>query len=95
MDFATGKICVADNTSYITTGPLTSTYREGNATIQLEITPANATYNTGTDEPDAVPTWAAGAGRNVVAAKKQEKKGHWKRASLGRPSFGRSGKRPA
>jgi hypothetical protein len=56
-DIATGKVDSIDG-SYKTYGTPTSTYREGNATIQLKITPSNATYNTALNAPDPEPTWA-------------------------------------
>lgn len=49
-DIATGL--TRAGTRYITKGTPKSTYREGNSTIQLEVTPANATYDTGTGEPN-------------------------------------------
>lgn len=58
VDIATGaEKCGHD---YLTIGTPTSTYREGNATIQFEVTPANATYNTALNAPDPTPTWPAG-----------------------------------
>ena len=58
VDIATGREkCKHD---YLTIGSPTSTYREGNATMQFEVTPANATYNTALNAPDPTPTWPAG-----------------------------------
>lgn len=49
-DIATGKTKVTS--SYLTKGSAMSTYREGNATVQLEVLPANATYNTTLNGPN-------------------------------------------
>lgn len=50
LDIATGLINVTSG--YRTVGPPTSDYREGNATVQLEVVNTNATYNTSTNEPN-------------------------------------------
>jgi hypothetical protein len=55
-DIATGKDMISG--AYKTQGTPTSTYREGNATVQFEVTPSNATYNTALNAPDPEPTWA-------------------------------------
>ena len=39
----------------LTSGPPTSDFREGNATVQFEVLPDNATYNVGTGAPDGSP----------------------------------------
>jgi hypothetical protein len=57
VDIATGEENIVE--SYMTHGTPTSTFREGNATIQFKVTPANATYNTALNAPDPEPTWAA------------------------------------
>lgn len=54
VDIATGTIAVAgggngtgaygNGTGYLTVGTQKSTYREGNATVQFEVLPGNATY---------------------------------------------------
>ncbi|KAF2734251.1 carboxypeptidase S1 [Polyplosphaeria fusca] len=59
VDIATGETKLCDEEDYKTVGTPTSTYREGNATIQLEVLPANSTYNTALNGPDPEPTWAA------------------------------------
>ncbi|KAF1941302.1 carboxypeptidase S1 [Clathrospora elynae] len=86
VDIATGvEKC---DGGYLTVGTPTSTFREGNSTIQFEVTPANATYNTVLNGPDPEPTWAV---EEAVA-----KRGLAKRdiRRLGRPRMvGR--KRPA
>lgn len=85
VDIATGEDnCTAD---YITVGSKYSTYREGNATIQLEVVPSNATYNTALNGPDPTPTWAVSAPSQQSMAKK--------RGVLGRPLKSRGGKRPS
>ena len=57
VDIATGtEKC---DHEYLTVGTPTSDYREGNATIQMEVLPANATYNTALNAPDPESTWAA------------------------------------
>lgn len=57
IDIATGKEKIKHD--YKTVGTPTSTYREGNATVQFEVTPKNATYNTALNAPDPTPTWGA------------------------------------
>ncbi|CDU25528.1 probable carboxypeptidase 2 (C-terminal fragment) [Sporisorium scitamineum] len=51
-DLATGKEKITQGSSYKTSGPAKSTYREGNATVQYEVLPPNATYNTTTNAPN-------------------------------------------
>lgn len=85
VDIATGKERI--NGTYKTVGTPTSTYREGNATIQLEVLPANATYNTALNAPDPEPTWA------VAAVAGMRSLGRRAAAKLGKP--GMSGRRPA
>ncbi|KIY00515.1 uncharacterized protein Z520_04200 [Fonsecaea multimorphosa CBS 102226] len=48
-DIATGKTTITSG--YKTSGPATTTYREGNATIQFQVTPPDAIYNTTTAMP--------------------------------------------
>lgn len=50
-DVQTGRKDVHAN--YLTHGPKKSTYREGNATMQFEVLPANATYDPITNKPGA------------------------------------------
>ncbi|KAI1760658.1 alpha/beta-hydrolase [Hypoxylon sp. FL1150] len=52
-DIQTGKHPVSRG--YLTHGTKKSTYRQGNATIQFEVLPTNATYNVTTNEPGG--TW--------------------------------------
>lgn len=91
-DIATGQICVKDEESYKTVGTPTSDYREGNATIQFEVTPSNATYNVELDAPDAVPTWAPGVLKRGLKEKRGLKQA---RTFLGRPKRSLGGKRAA
>ncbi|KAF1952579.1 carboxypeptidase S1 [Byssothecium circinans] len=60
-DIATGLVDISSTYSYKTVGPAKSTYKEGNATVQFDVTPSNATYNTKLNAPDPVPTWGASA----------------------------------
>ncbi|EFQ87460.1 hypothetical protein CFE70_006153 [Pyrenophora teres f. teres 0-1] len=79
VDIATGtEKCGHD---YLTVGTPTSTYREGNATVQFEVTPANATYNTALNGPDPTPTWPAGELKKRDARR------------IGRPKTWKGGKR--
>lgn len=48
-DVATGK--VKPGKEYLTEGTAESTFREGNSTIQFEVLPSNATYDSATNEP--------------------------------------------
>lgn len=50
-DLATGALAVTD--AYMTVGTPTSTFREGISTVQFDVLPANATYNTTTNAPNA------------------------------------------
>lgn len=50
LDIATGAQVAG--AGYVTVGSATSTYREGNATVQFDVLPANATYNTTTNTPN-------------------------------------------
>lgn len=49
FDIATGKTVLTS--SYITNGTKLSTFVEGNATVQFEVTPEDAIYNTTTNAP--------------------------------------------
>ncbi|KAI1275085.1 Alpha/Beta hydrolase protein [Xylaria sp. FL0933] len=52
LDIQTGRKKVVD-AAYKTRGTLKSTYREGNGTIQFQVTPANLTYDPLTNKPGA------------------------------------------
>lgn len=49
-DIATGETLVS--AGYVTSGPVSSDYVNGNATVTIEILPSNATYNTTTNQPN-------------------------------------------
>ena len=49
-DIATGLLDA--NSSYRSTGPARSLYREGNSTVQFQVLGPNATYNTTTGAPN-------------------------------------------
>lgn len=82
VDIATGKEEVTDG--YRTVGVPESTYREGNATVQFEVTPSNATYNTALNAPDPEPTWAAGEVEKRALGKRNL-------GRMGRPRMSRGG----
>ncbi len=52
-DVATGKVNVTGKCFYRTKGPPASTFREGNGTVQWQVTPPNLTYDTETHKPGA------------------------------------------
>lgn len=91
-DIATGQICVKDEAGYQTVGTPTSDFREGNATMQFEVTPSNATYNVDLNAPDPMPTWSAGIGKRGLNEKRDFKQA---RSFLGRPRKSKGGKRVA
>ncbi|EXJ72728.1 carboxypeptidase D [Cladophialophora psammophila CBS 110553] len=59
-DIATGKAPLTP--AYKTKGPLVSAYREGNATIQFDLTPADAIYNVTTAMPQNGTSSSGGGG---------------------------------
>lgn len=61
-DIATGKVNVTSKCFYRTKGTSESTFREGNATVQWAVTPANLTYDTNTNMPG--PPWVKSAGED-------------------------------
>jgi hypothetical protein len=71
-DIATGKVDVPQ-TDYVTKGTPTSTYREGNSTIQFSVVPDTDTYNTTTNEPNP------SLKRDLLAGIKRAKPVHRKR----------------
>jgi len=77
VDIATGKETCRKGCK--TVGTAASTYREGNGTVQFGVTPANATYNTRLNAPDAKPTWSAAASGLRRSLRKRD------RRNLGRP----------
>jgi hypothetical protein len=84
VDIASGKEKITSG--YKTVGTPTSTYREGNATIQFEVTPSNATYNTVLNAPDPEPTW-------VITSEKMMQRALQRRETkkLGKPKMMKRG----
>jgi len=72
-DVATGKVSVKGGSNYLTVGSKSSTYREGNSTIQFVEVSQDATYNTTTNEPNPV---------NGTASAKEKRSVKLKKASL-------------
>jgi hypothetical protein len=68
LDIATGTRKV--RAGYKTRGPKTSTYREGNSTIQFDVVPTDTLYNTTTNQPDPYNATAS-ADRKVKKSKKR------------------------
>lgn len=60
-DLATGRHVIPENGCFVTKGTERSLYREGNATVQFEVTPANLTYDPALNGPGA--PWKASARR--------------------------------
>lgn len=56
QDVATGKTRVEKGKGYKTVGSVKSEYREGNGTVQFEVVPDSATYNTTTHAPNPLPS---------------------------------------
>ena len=52
MDIATGKTKITAGGNFTTKGTPRSLYREGNATVQFDVLPNNATYNTTLNGPN-------------------------------------------
>lgn len=74
-DLATGRHVVPDNGCFVTKGTERSLYREGNATVQFEVTPANLTYDPALNGPGA--PWKTKArrwARNHKLARLERKK---------------------
>jgi hypothetical protein len=78
VDIATGKEKICE--TYKTVGTPTSDYREGNATIQFEVTPSNATYNVLLNGPDPEPTWVPSANIKRNRNRRSMKRGRLSRA---------------
>lgn len=53
LDLATGHYKVGPKSCYITKGTAKSEFREGNATVQFQVTPANLTYDPSINGPGA------------------------------------------
>ncbi|KAK6218190.1 holocytochrome c synthase [Pestalotiopsis sp. IQ-011] len=95
-DIATGEENVTTSGGFLTVGTATSDYREGNSTIVFEVLPSNATYNTGLDGPDPVPTWAATSAaksRRDLSGSEQPQSSRRSLRKLGRPVRSKGGKR--
>ncbi|KAI0480101.1 Alpha/Beta hydrolase protein [Xylariaceae sp. FL0804] len=81
LDIATGTIAVGGgsssktSSSYRTSGPLRSTYREGNATVQWSVVPDNTTYDTATNGPGAPFAGSRGVGGRAAAAAAGRRRG--------------------
>lgn len=78
-DIATGtENCLHEG--YKTVGTADSTYREGNATIQWEMLPADATYNTTTNVPSASNATSTSSDVNKQSKRKLFKPSyrHWR-----------------
>jgi carboxypeptidase C (cathepsin A) len=87
QDVATGKQRIEKGCGYKTVGPMKSTFREGNATVQFEVTPESAIYNTTTNEPNPLPgNGTANAKRDVSAmsSKMLSRRAHQPGAGLGK-----------
>lgn len=52
VDLATGEEAVVGGGGYVAVGTATSEYREGNGTVQFEVLPEGATYNTTLNAPN-------------------------------------------
>lgn len=77
-DIETGKHAIMPDCNYATKGPAKSTYREGNATVQFEVVPTNATYNTTTGAPNPYNADAGKLKKRTAKAKaKKSKRGFW------------------
>lgn len=50
LDIASGEVVVDE--SYITQGPVSSDYVNGNSTVTYDVIPVNATYNVSTNQPN-------------------------------------------
>lgn len=98
-DVATGTSIVGSSNYTGTVGTPTSTFREGNATVQFEVVSSAATYNTTTGAPNPVAngttTTAAavearsGASKRSPArgnARRGQKKGRMNKSALMRQS---------
>ncbi|OJD29552.1 carboxypeptidase d [Diplodia corticola] len=83
-DLATGEVVV--DGGYVTVGPRESTYREGNATVQMEVLPEDATYNTTLNAPDPIVNGTE-VEDDSASGKRLAKRGSKKRDRLFKPRF--------
>ena len=79
-DVATGQVTVDD--SYSTTGTPTTDFREGNATVQFQILPANATYNTTTGAPNMASKRSTPLFTRSDGGRMEKPRRHKKRSSI-------------
>ena len=73
LDIATGTVDVDSLPGYITNGTATSTYREGNATVQFEVLDPDTTYNTTLNGPN--PTQNSNASSRLVRREPPRRQG--------------------
>lgn len=109
-DVETGLVSVAggagngttysnSTTAYKTTGTALSTFREGNSTVQFEVLPSSATYNTTTGAPNPVLNGTAAASEKRSLKQKgsdrmmMKKKKSQLRRGISKPSWGKNMKR--
>jgi Serine carboxypeptidase len=85
-DIATGKQAIS--ASFKTAGSTTSTYREGNGTVQYEVVPTDATYNTTTNKPNPYKS------QSQSKAAKKEDSAHGRSSSHRRPRQAARAMRP-
>jgi carboxypeptidase C (cathepsin A) len=71
LDIATGTVRMAKGQNLVTPGSLTSTFREGPGTIQLQPVPPGAIYNTNTHVPEIPARLAAVSGPAEAGATDQ------------------------
>jgi hypothetical protein len=72
LDIATGTEVV--DADYVTEGTPTSTYREGNSTIQLDVVPSDETYDVYTGLPI---NGSVGVGIGKRSVQKKYRRGQW------------------
>lgn len=84
LDIATGEYEVGS--SYKSVGTAKSEYRQGNATVQWDIVPRSATYNTTTNTPNPYNATDVDG-----ASKKKRSGGGRRREKRGFPGVGRVG----
>lgn len=82
-DVATGKVKVTSKCFYRSKGTAESTFREGNATVQWEVTPQNLTYDTDLNGPGA-PWPKPGGGGGASTARRDKFSRNFKQAILRR-----------
>ena len=81
LDIATGQVKIRTGgygDGYRTIGPSKSTYREGNGTVQYEVLPVTAHYNTKTNKPDPLPPGSGKKGGKASASKMKKGFARWR-----------------